>query len=112
MASPLMAAMTGRDRPATLSEGAPQACAPLPEALQTRNATSYGLASGLFPSDLDRAAYLSRGLKAGQVYVNQWFSPGVLEAPSHGYKQSGLGGVGMEKYMQAKNVFTRIGEPS
>ncbi|HEY4768782.1 MAG TPA: aldehyde dehydrogenase family protein [Candidatus Limnocylindria bacterium] len=89
-----------------------QAFDTLPEALQIANDTSYGLASGLFTSDLDRAAYLSRGLKAGQVYVNQWFSPGVLEAPSHGYKQSGLGGVGMEKYMQAKNVFTRIGEPS
>jgi acyl-CoA reductase-like NAD-dependent aldehyde dehydrogenase len=88
-----------------------QAFDTLDEALAIANDTSYGLASGLFTSDLDRAAYLSRGLKAGQVYVNQWFSPGVLEAPSHGYKQSGYGGVGMEKYQQSKNVFTRVSDP-
>ena len=51
------------------------------------------------------------GLKAGQVYVNQWFSPGVLEAPSHGYKQSGYGGVGIEKYQQSKNVFFKVSDP-
>jgi len=84
----------------------------LEEALRIANDTTYGLASGLFTSDLDRAAYLSRGLKAGQVYVNQWFSPGVLEAPSQGYKQSGYGGVGIEHYQQSKNVFTRVGDPS
>jgi betaine-aldehyde dehydrogenase len=79
------------------------------EALALANDTSYGLASGLFTRDLDTAWRVARGLKAGQVYVNQWFSPGVLEAPSHGYKQSGYGGVGMEKYMQSKNVFFRLG---
>ena len=89
-----------------------QAFDTLDQALAIANDTSYGLASGLFTSDLDRAAYLSRGLRAGQVYVNQWFSPGVLEAPSHGYKQSGYGGVGMEKYQQTKNVFTRVNEPA
>jgi hypothetical protein len=46
-----------------------------------------------------------KGLKSGHVYVNQWFAPGVLETPSHGYKQSGYGGVGIEKYQQSKNVF-------
>ncbi|HET9878429.1 MAG TPA: aldehyde dehydrogenase family protein [Candidatus Limnocylindria bacterium] len=89
-----------------------QAFDTLDDALAIANDTTYGLASGLFTSDLDRAAYLSQGLKAGQVYVNQWFSPGVLEAPSHGYRQSGYGGVGMEKYQQSKNVFTRVNPPA
>jgi acyl-CoA reductase-like NAD-dependent aldehyde dehydrogenase len=78
------------------------------EALAIANDTSYGLASGLFTRDLDTAWRVARRLKAGQVYVNQWFAPGVLEAPSHGYKQSGYGGVGIEKYMQSKNVFFRL----
>ena len=81
------------------------------EALAVANDTTYGLSAGFFTRDLDRAWRVARGLKAGQVYVNQWFSPGVLEMPSHGYKQSGYGGVGIEKYQQAKNVFFRVSDP-
>jgi acyl-CoA reductase-like NAD-dependent aldehyde dehydrogenase len=80
------------------------------EALAVANDTSYGLSAGLFTRDLDRAWRVARGLKAGQIYVNSWFSPGVLEAPSHGYKQSGYGGVGIEKYQQSKNVFFRVAD--
>jgi acyl-CoA reductase-like NAD-dependent aldehyde dehydrogenase len=80
------------------------------EALAIANDTTYGLAAGLFTRDLDRAWRLSKGLKAGQVYVNSWFSPGVLEAPGHGYRQSGYGGVGIEKYQQAKQVFFRVAD--
>jgi len=80
------------------------------EALAVANDTTYGLSAGLFTRDLDRAWRVARGLKAGQVYVNSWFSPGVLEAPSHGYKQSGYGGVGIEKYQQSKNVFFRVAD--
>ena len=82
------------------------------EGLRIANDTSYGLASGVFTTSVDSAEYVAAHLKAGQVYVNQWFSPGVLEAPSHGYKQSGYGGVGMRKYLQSKNVFTRVVEPT
>lgn len=82
------------------------------EALAIANDTTYGLSAGLFTRDLDRAWRMARGLKAGQVYVNQWFSPGVLEMPSHGYKQSGYGGVGIEKYQQSKNVFFRVSDPA
>jgi acyl-CoA reductase-like NAD-dependent aldehyde dehydrogenase len=80
------------------------------EALSIANDTTYGLSAGLFTRDLDRAWRVARGLQAGQVYVNTWFSPGVLEAPGHGYKQSGYGGVGIEKYSQAKQVFFRIAD--
>lgn len=80
------------------------------EAIAISNDTTYGLAAGCFTRDLDRAWRVVRRLKAGQVYVNQWFSPGVLEAPSHGYKRSGYGGVGIEKYQQSKNAFFRIAE--
>jgi betaine-aldehyde dehydrogenase len=80
----------------------------LDEAIRISNDTSYGLSSGVFTCDLDKAWTVSRRLKAGQVYVNTWFGP-VLEEPAQGYKQSGYGGVGIEKYMQAKNVFFRVG---
>jgi acyl-CoA reductase-like NAD-dependent aldehyde dehydrogenase len=80
------------------------------EALAIANDTTYGLSAGVFTRDLDRAWRVTRGLKAGQVYVNTWFSPGVLEAPGHGYKQSGYGGVGIEKYSQSKQAFFRIAD--
>ncbi len=80
------------------------------EALAIANDTSYGLSAGLFTRDLDRAWRVTRGLKAGQVYVNTWFSPGVLEAPGHGYRQSGYGGVGIEKYSQSKQAFFRVAD--
>jgi betaine-aldehyde dehydrogenase len=81
-------------------------------ALRMANDTTYGLASGVFTSSVDAATYVAARLKAGQVYVNQWFSTGVLEAPGHGYKQSGYGGVGMRKYLQAKQVVTRFADPA
>jgi acyl-CoA reductase-like NAD-dependent aldehyde dehydrogenase len=83
----------------------------LDEAVAIANSTSYGLSAGLFTRDLDRAWTMARRLDAGQVYVNQWFSPGVLEAPGHGFKRSGYGGVGIEKYSQAKQVFFRVSPP-
>ena len=85
----------------------------LDEALSIANdTTNYGLSAGLFTSSVDTAWAVARRLKAGQVYVNQWFSPGVLEAPGHGYRRSGYGGVGIEKYTQRKEVFFRVSEPS
>ena len=80
----------------------------LDEAVAVANATSYGLSAGLFTRHLDRAWTVARRLDAGQVYVNQWFSPGVLEAPGKGFKRSGYGGVGLEKYSQSKHVFFRL----
>jgi acyl-CoA reductase-like NAD-dependent aldehyde dehydrogenase len=80
------------------------------DALRIANDTTYGLSAGVFTRDLDRAWRVVRSLKAGQVYVNSWFSPGVLEAPGHGYKQSGYGGVGIEKYQQRKEAFFRVAD--
>jgi acyl-CoA reductase-like NAD-dependent aldehyde dehydrogenase len=84
----------------------------LDEALSIANDTKYGLASGIFTSSVDLAEKAARELQAGQVYINQWFAPGGLQAPSQGYKTSGVGGVGIEKYLQTKNIFTRTAPPT
>jgi len=78
------------------------------QAIEIANASTYGLASGVFTRDIDRAWRVSRALKAGEVFVNRWFTPGVVEAPSEGYKQSGVGGVGLRKYLQRKNLFFQV----
>jgi delta 1-pyrroline-5-carboxylate dehydrogenase len=58
--------------------------------LERANATEYGLAAGVFTSNLNWATTLSRGLKAGTIWVNTWntFDAGV---PFGGYKMSGIG---------------------
>lgn len=60
------------------------------QVLERANATEYGLAAGVFTSNLNWATTLSRGLKAGTVWVNTWnvFDAGV---PFGGYKLSGIG---------------------
>jgi acyl-CoA reductase-like NAD-dependent aldehyde dehydrogenase len=78
------------------------------EAIEIANGTSYGLASGVFTRDLDRAWRVSRALDAGEVFINRWFTPGVLEAPSEGHRQSGIGDIGLRKYLQRKNLFFQV----
>jgi len=82
------------------------------EGIALANGTEYGLAAGVFTRDLDRAHWAATRLKAGQVYVNDWFTGGV-ETPFGGYKRSGFGREkGQEallNYVQSKNVGIRLG---
>jgi len=77
------------------------------EAIKIANGTDYGLVAGVFTSDLDRATGAMRDLKAGQIFVNEWYAGGV-ETPFGGYKKSGYGREkGREalwNYVQTKNV--------
>lgn len=83
------------------------------EAIAIANGTEYGLVAGVFTQNLDRAMRCARDLRAGQVFVNEWYAGGV-ETPFGGYKKSGFGrekGVeAMFNYVQTKNVAIRIGE--
>jgi betaine-aldehyde dehydrogenase len=78
------------------------------EAVQLANGVRYGLAGGLWTRDLDRALRTASRLNAGQIYLNSYYSPAMLDSPAEGHKQSGLGGTGLHKYMQEKTVFVRL----
>ncbi|MEL7344174.1 MAG: aldehyde dehydrogenase family protein, partial [Pseudomonadota bacterium] len=82
------------------------------EAIAIANGTDYGLVAGVFTRDLDRATSAARQLRAGQVFVNEWFAGGV-ETPFGGYGKSGYGREkGREalwNYVQTKNVAIRLG---
>lgn len=81
------------------------------EAIDIANSTPYGLVSGVFTADLDRATHAARQLRAGQVFVNEWYAGGV-ETPFGGYGKSGYGREkGREalwNYVQTKNIAMRL----
>ncbi|MEM6408981.1 MAG: aldehyde dehydrogenase family protein [Pseudomonadota bacterium] len=81
------------------------------EAIEIANGTPYGLVSGVFTRDIDRATSAARQLRAGQVFVNEWYAGGV-ETPFGGYGKSGYGREkGREalwNYVQTKNVAIRL----
>ncbi|MEM9574901.1 MAG: aldehyde dehydrogenase family protein, partial [Pseudomonadota bacterium] len=81
------------------------------EALAIANGTPYGLVGGVFTSNLDRATNAARKIRAGQIYVNEWYAGGV-ETPFGGYGKSGYGREkGREalwNYVQTKNVAIKL----
>ncbi|WP_172292247.1 aldehyde dehydrogenase family protein [Pseudoruegeria sp. HB172150] len=82
------------------------------DAIRIANGTQYGLVAGVFTRDLDRAGRAAGKLRAGQVFVNEWFAGGI-ETPFGGYGKSGYGREkGREalwNYVQTKNVAIRLG---
>ncbi|WP_159983471.1 MULTISPECIES: aldehyde dehydrogenase [unclassified Novosphingobium] len=81
------------------------------EMLLRANATEFGLASGVWTRDLATAHRMSRGLRAGSVWVNcyQMLDPGV---PFGGYKMSGFGRESgphhIEDYLETKSVWIKL----
>ncbi len=61
------------------------------EAMNLADHPSYGLAAGLFTSDLSRAIRLTRRLQAGTIWVNRYGRSRDHILPTGGYKQSGIG---------------------
>ncbi|XP_047644075.1 mitochondrial 10-formyltetrahydrofolate dehydrogenase isoform X1 [Phacochoerus africanus] len=58
--------------------------------LERANNTEYGLASGVFTRDINKAMYVSEKLEAGTVFINTYNKTDVA-APFGGFKQSGFG---------------------
>lgn len=81
------------------------------QAIEIANGTDYGLVAGVFTTDLGRATRAARHLRAGQVFVNEWYAGGV-ETPFGGYGKSGYGREkGREalwNYVQTKNIAIRL----
>jgi len=77
------------------------------EALAIANDSPYGLGAGVWSRDANRCHRLSKGIKAGRVWVNCYHL-----YPAHsafgGYKQSGIGRENhkmmLDHYQQTKNV--------
>lgn len=78
------------------------------EAVAIANDTPFGLAAGIWTTDLGRALAMPRRLNAGTVWVNAYRVVSYM-APFGGFKQSGIGrenGVAaIYEYLEQKSVF-------
>jgi betaine-aldehyde dehydrogenase len=81
------------------------------EVVALANDSEYGLAAGLWTSDVSRAHRVAAQLQVGQVYINEYWAGGV-ETPFGGVKNSGYGrekGVaGALDYTYLKTVTLRL----
>jgi len=81
------------------------------EALQIANSTDYGLGSGLWTANVQRAHRMARELRAGMVWINSYkrVSPG---SPFGGVGASGygreMGFEAMREYTQTKSVWVNV----
>ncbi|XP_051248513.1 mitochondrial 10-formyltetrahydrofolate dehydrogenase [Dicentrarchus labrax] len=75
--------------------------------LHRANDTEYGLASGVFTRDINKAMYVSERLEAGTVFINTYNKTDVA-SPFGGFKQSGfgkdLGEDALMEYLKTKAV--------
>eukprot|EP00898_Chlorokybus_atmophyticus_P002797 jgi/Chlat1/3518/Chrsp23S03699 len=75
--------------------------------LRRANNTDYGLSSGVFTRDINKALRVVDGLQAGTCYINTYNKTDVA-SPFGGFKQSGfgkdLGEEALNEYLQTKAV--------
>lgn len=74
------------------------------EAVRIANDTDYGLAAAVWTENLSRAHRVSRRLRAGSVFVNNYHG-GDMTVPFGGFKQSGNG---RDKSLHAFDKYTEL----
>jgi aldehyde dehydrogenase (NAD+) len=75
------------------------------DALRIANDTEFGLVAGVWTTDGGRQIRVARGIRCGQVFVNNYGAGGGVELPFGGVKSSGYG---REKGFEALYGFTTL----
>jgi betaine-aldehyde dehydrogenase len=78
------------------------------QAVALANDTPYGLSAGFWTQDAERVARVSRALRFGTVWVND-FNVYFAAAPWGGYRRLGigreLGRAGLDEYLELKHIY-------
>lgn len=83
----------------------------LTDIIRKANDTEYGLAAGIWTTDIRKAHRVAHRLEAGTVWVNEY---NALDAavPFGGYKQSGygreMGSYSLDLYTQVKSIWVNL----
>ncbi|WNL41828.1 aldehyde dehydrogenase family protein [Halomonas sp. PAMB 3264] len=75
------------------------------QALRLANATDFGLCAGIWTEDGGRQLRLAKGIRSGQVFINNYGAGGGIELPFGGVGRSGFG---REKGFEGLRSYTRI----
>lgn len=111
--SPTVLDRCERDNPAVVEEGfgpviTVETFATENEAVEIANHTDYGLAGAVWTSNSGTANRVSRALRHGTVWIND-YHPYVPQAEWGGFGNSGigreLGPTGLEEYQEAKHIY-------
>jgi len=80
------------------------------DVLRRANDTNYGLAAGLWTTNLDKAHRFASKLQAGTIWINTWGDTDAA-SPFGGYKQSGygreMGKEAIDLYTDVKSVWIK-----
>lgn len=85
--------------------------ADLDAVIREANDTRYGLAGGIFTTDINKAHLVAKRLRTGNICINCY---GMIHPsmPFGGYKESGwgreLGEEGIDAYLEKKSVFVQL----
>lgn len=83
------------------------------EAVEVANSSRYGLAAGVWSSNITRAKNLGSRLESGTVWINEYHLLSAA-APRGGFKDSGigreLGTEGIMEYTQTRHLFISKGK--
>lgn len=81
------------------------------EAIKVANDSPYGLASAVWTDDLSTAHKVSKGIRAGLVYVN-CYDCDDMTTPFGGFKESGIGRDkslhALDKYVELKTTWMNV----
>ncbi len=81
------------------------------EAIKIANDNMYGLAGGVWSTDIPHAIEVAKAIRTGTVWINDYHLLNAL-APFGGYKQSGvgreLGTYGFDEYTQVKHIHVAV----